>query len=773
MSKETMAAALDFLAQIVSETRQRKVKVTFHGGEPLMAGHALWTQALEGLAARFGPGCAEVAVQSNLWELDEEFCRLFRKHKVRVGTSLDGPEEITDRQRGRGYFARTMQGVRRAQAHEIKVGCIATITPASSPRWREVFDFFLNERLGFSIHPAVLPLESQALPSPLTPRQYGVVLQQMLDYYVEHRRELAVASLDQMCHGLADGEGKVCTFRDCLGMFLAVDPNGDLFACQRFAGRSDYRLGTLADKTTFAQLLDSPSAQRFSDREETVHEACGDCRHLRYCKGGCAYNAWAGGNPGRTRDPYCRAYRQVFQHIQERLSVEMAAAGNLEAMAERPYSGSGHPLLREGALTELVRGGPHPSHVARTAKRIIGAVELARNPEIPAGATRLVQMGVCRTQETAEASLTALQKRLHPETATRNNLYLHVTFSCQLDCTHCYARADAYGRDRVEMAAPALHRLIREAKDNGFRQVVITGGEPLVHSASPEVLAMLAEARSWTAPMNLVLRTNLALTLGPETLRQIAAAVDQVVVSVDGNEQIHDARRGRGSYEAVVRNLEAYAETAAEMVQAGELSLAAVMRAVDIQGDPGGAVRDLARRLGVKRIRFRPPLPLGRAREWAEPPTPEAIGAHGQPMEAMEAGFQPVATCGLGQNLYVEPSGDAFPCYAYHQPHSYLGNVLTNGLRSVLDTEAFRDLSRHTVDTNPKCSGCDVRYLCGGVCRAWGGESTRQTLDAAPPRCGKLKRRAVDLLAAALEYAGCQPYPTPGSDKGISCSSPC
>jgi len=35
MSAETMEATLDFLARIVAETGQRKVKVTFHGGEPL------------------------------------------------------------------------------------------------------------------------------------------------------------------------------------------------------------------------------------------------------------------------------------------------------------------------------------------------------------------------------------------------------------------------------------------------------------------------------------------------------------------------------------------------------------------------------------------------------------------------------------------------------------------------------------------------------------------------------------------------------------------
>jgi uncharacterized protein len=140
MSAETMEASLDFIERISNETRQRKVKVTFHGGEPLRAGYAIWKQALDGLRCRLGPRRYEVALQSNLWLLDDEFCRLFAEHKVDIGTSLDGPEDITDSQRGEGYFTRTMDGIRRARRHGMSVGCIATFTPLSVPRWRDVFD---------------------------------------------------------------------------------------------------------------------------------------------------------------------------------------------------------------------------------------------------------------------------------------------------------------------------------------------------------------------------------------------------------------------------------------------------------------------------------------------------------------------------------------------------------------------------------------------------------------------------------------------------------
>ena len=81
-------------------------------------------------------------------------------------------------------------------------------------------------------------------------------------------------------------------------------------------------------------------------------------------------------------------------------------------MAAVPYDGQGHPLLRKGPLIELVRQGPHPSHAARTAKRIVAAVELARGPDLDAVADRLVKMRICRNRESAIVSLAGLRQRM-------------------------------------------------------------------------------------------------------------------------------------------------------------------------------------------------------------------------------------------------------------------------------------------------------------------------------------------------------------------------
>lgn len=57
-----------------------------------MAGRDLRRQAREGLTLRSGTHRCKVAVQSNLWLLDDEYCALFQEHRVEIGARLDGPD---------------------------------------------------------------------------------------------------------------------------------------------------------------------------------------------------------------------------------------------------------------------------------------------------------------------------------------------------------------------------------------------------------------------------------------------------------------------------------------------------------------------------------------------------------------------------------------------------------------------------------------------------------------------------------------------------------
>ncbi len=749
MDRQRSKQTLHFIRNIANETGMKKIKINFHGGEPLAAGHDFFHYFFDILTSEWPQKKIEYTIQSNLWLLDEAYCQMFNEYNVSIGTSLDGPENINDSQRGKGYFKKTMAGIEKARSRGLDVGCITTFTQNSRFFFKEITDFFISEKLSFCVHAALPSIQNPNFQYTLTPEEMIHLNSNLLEYYLENRKKIVISTYDQMAKSMLEGQGNICTFKDCLGMFLAVDPYGNIYPCQRFCGNENFRMGSLDESPSAKSIFDTPIALRMKAREKQISRECENCEHLTYCRGGCFYNACTKDNDS-VKDSYCQAYKQTFAYIQNRLIQEMGKEENIAEVVKHPPISSRNILLKKGPLIDIVRSGPHPSTIAMDCKRIIAAVELARGPNMTNVAERLTNWGICRTQNTAIASLEHLERSIKPEKNRLNNLYLHATFACQLHCTHCYARAE---KNTINEISPiALKELINQAKQAGFRQVVITGGEPLIHSKRHEMLVVLQNIKSTISPMNLVLRTNFALHLKENELKKIAKAFHRVVVSIDGDRKFHNQRRGKGTYEASVANIEIYQSLANTLRDAAELSITAVLQSNEIEGKQGDAVRKLSERLGILRTRFRPLLPLGRAADWKEPPQSVVLGAYPDPLEIIENGFYPIASCGIGQNLYVEPSGDSFPCYAYRPDRAFLGNVLKKGLIEIIDSKAFQELSLHTVDTKQVCQHCEYRYLCGGACHAWNSVGTKQNLDTAPLDCTTLQQRAFSLYNMACEY---------------------
>ncbi len=284
-----------------------------------------------------------------------------------------------------------------------------------------------------------------------------------------------------------------------------------------------------------------------------------------------------------------------------------------------------------------------------------------------------------------------------------------------------------------------IDRLAREAATAGFRKVVITGGEPLVHPQRDELLERLNSLRGHVRPAQIVLRTNLTYSLEDGLAEQLVASADQIVISLDGDQGTHDARRGMGTYARTVGNLRRLLFAA----PATKLLLTAVLTAEQIDSAAGQAVRKLGKELGVK-VRFKSVLPIGRGREMGL--TPSYYNSIEESTEALASSIGPMSTCGLGMNLYIDPHGECFPCYALMGENHALGNALEEGLAAVLSrNDDYREV---TVDSNTKCRKCNLRYLCGGFCRTW---SLNDSPDSAPQDCTALQTRASDILLGALE----------------------
>lgn len=352
MSSPTVRAVVAWLN---ARPEKGPLEIIFHGGEPLLVGAAFYREALAVLGEGLAPRPVRFALQSNLWFLNDELCELFREYDVGLGTSLDGPEPINDEQRGAGSFVRTLQGVERARRHGLRVGAICTFTRQSAYRVSEVFRFFSEYGLDFSIHPAV-PIKAGTSDNwVLSPGAYGDVILTLLEEYLSHPHPIRVRTLDTLCRSIATKRAGMCTFGECLGEYAAIAPNGDIYTCQRLVGGHEYRLGNIMDPISNGDESSRGIPPALTAWQSGVQRECAECPHWLYCHGGCPFNALvasAGGADSVGRDPYCPAYKRAFDTILDRATAEVFSVPNLASVIAEGTGKRG--LLHKGRLLELM-----------------------------------------------------------------------------------------------------------------------------------------------------------------------------------------------------------------------------------------------------------------------------------------------------------------------------------------------------------------------------------------------------------------------------------
>jgi uncharacterized protein len=324
--------------------RDDPVTFTFHGGEPLLAGADFYREALSLITEGLRPRKIAFALQTNLWKMTPEMAEVLAGYKIPIGSSLDGPKDLNDLQRSAGYFDKTMAGYEIARAHGLSVQFICTFTSYSIDKKEDIFNFFLENGLTLKLHPALPSLKSGDPDQwALAPEKYGDLLVYLLDRYLENMDDIEVRNINDLCRCVFTGRGTVCTYVDCMEDTFAVGPDGTIYPCYRFVGMEEWAMGSVRDRPTVADLAGSEAGKRMRAFKDMVDRECKSCRHIRYCRGGCPYNAIApSGGELLGVDPHCIAYKRIFDEIADRFNKEIFESMGMGATcsSSAPYQGA-------------------------------------------------------------------------------------------------------------------------------------------------------------------------------------------------------------------------------------------------------------------------------------------------------------------------------------------------------------------------------------------------------------------------------------------------
>jgi radical SAM protein with 4Fe4S-binding SPASM domain len=274
-----------------------------------------------------------------------------------------------------------------------------------------------------------------------------------------------------------------------------------------------------------------------------------------------------------------------------------------------------------------------------------------------------------------------------PEPSLRY-LELQLTDACNLKCKHCYI-GDA---DHHELAPKQVAGILHEFVEMQGLRVLITGGEPLLHSKFKEINELLPEFF-----IRKILFTN-GILLTKETLKTLK--VDEIQISIDGLEPAHDRVRGTGTFN---RSLEAMQLA---LDSGFDVSVSTMVHKFNLADFD--SMERLFKGMGIKDWTVDVPCRTGRLKEHEEfLVAPEEGGkflgyGYGGGLHSASQGYG----CGL-HLLSVMADGKIAKCTFYHdQP---VGS-LELGLRaawSALKPIRLKDLT---------CR-CEYLEICRGGCR--------------------------------------------------------
>lgn len=360
------------------------------------------------------------------------------------------------------------------------------------------------------------------------------------------------------------------------------------------------------------------------------------------------------------------------------------------------------------------------------------------------------------------------------------SMCLNVAHDCNLRCAYCFAETGEFHGGRMlmpfETAKAALDMLIARSGGRHHLEVDLFGGEPLLNwEVVKRIVAYGRELeKAHNKHINFTITTN-GVALDDEKIDFINREMFNVVLSIDGRREVHDALRvtpnKKGSYDIIVPK----AQKLVRERRDGEHYIRGTFTAdnMDFTEDVK-ALRDLGfEQISVEPVVLKPDEPhaineenVGRALEEYDRLADfvEESRREGKPFSFfhfyVDLNSSPCLAkralgCGAGvEYVAVAPNGDIYPCHQFVGDERFLlGNVLAANEdgRVPLRDDIRDEFASCNIFTKDKCSHCWAKYYCSGGCAANAQKLNGSITEPPEVSCKLLKKRTEIAIGMAVE----------------------
>lgn len=325
------------------------VGLMFQGGEPTLAGLDFYKRLMEYIA-EFNTKKLRVnlGLQTNGYDMTEEFAKFLADNKFLVGLSVDGTKDIHNANRkdaaGKDTFGRVMHTAKLFDTYGVTYNTITVITSQTARSATAIYNFFKKHGFVWQQYiPCLSPLGNSGVNSDVNPdgsapeyddnntseflsaEEYGSFLCRIFDLWYSDMisgRYIYNRTFENYVGILMGRHPEECGMCGFCTVQYVLEADGGVYPCD-FYVLDAYRLGNFVTDP-LEDINRRANELGFVAESRQINEKCRTCRYVALCRGGCRRNrepfiVAEDGSKVPSLNRFCRSYEMFFEHSADRL----------------------------------------------------------------------------------------------------------------------------------------------------------------------------------------------------------------------------------------------------------------------------------------------------------------------------------------------------------------------------------------------------------------------------------------------------------------------
>ena len=290
-----------------------KGTIFFYGAEPLLNFELIRDTVSYAKSKKYN---IDFAMVSNGILITEEIADFIKNNNIALGISIDGPKEITDKNRifkgnSTSVYDMVINKIKMLKSRNVDFGLSITIAPV----FLENEEYFLNWILNLDVQ----NINYNLLHFTYKTDEWKNYYKKATDFIYKSNNLLFEKGFneDRINRKYEAFYNRFFKFSDCGaigGNQITICPNGDIEICHGYWNRKDKKLPNIKHITDLSELFKEKEYKKWAANITLNKKKCLSCSAIYICGGGCAMQAKDLFGTEKTIDkPFCIHTKKILK----------------------------------------------------------------------------------------------------------------------------------------------------------------------------------------------------------------------------------------------------------------------------------------------------------------------------------------------------------------------------------------------------------------------------------------------------------------------------